>query len=71
MGRRRAGNVAFSAGCPAVFPMVRYNSAIARDVTPLLGVTALGSVGIEVDPHNETLKKLSSIHLRGYRPRFR
>lgn len=42
-----------------------------EDVTPLLGLTALESVGIEVDPHNATLKKLSSIHLRGYRPRFR
>lgn len=43
----------------------------AEDVTPLLGVTALGSVGIEVDPDNGTLKKLSAIRLPGYRPRFR
>ena len=42
-----------------------------EDVTPLLGVTALGSVGIEVDPHNGTLKKLPAIRLPGYRPRFR
>ena len=42
-----------------------------EDVTPLLGVTALGSVGIEVDPHNGTLKKLPAIRLPGYRSRFR
>ena len=42
-----------------------------EDVTPLLGMTALGSVGIEVDPHNGTLKKLPAIRLPGYRPRFR
>lgn len=38
---------------------------------PLLGVTAMQSVGIEVDPHNETLKKLSSVHMRGFRTIFR
>ena len=43
----------------------------AEDVTPLLGVTALGSVGIEVDPHNGALKKLPAIRLPGYQPRFR
>ena len=38
------------------------------DAAPLLGVTAMESAGIEVDPHNQTLKKLASIHLRGFRP---
>ncbi len=32
---------------------------------PLLGVTALGSVGIEIDPHNQTLHRLHSTRLRG------
>ena len=31
---------------------------------PLLGVTALESMGIEVDPRNQTLKRLPSISLR-------
>ena len=35
---------------------------------PLLGVTALESVGIDVDPHNQTLKRLPSVRLRGFRP---
>jgi clan AA aspartic protease len=35
------------------------------DTEPLLGVTALESAGIEVDPRNETLKKLPSIRLKG------
>lgn len=30
----------------------------AEDAEPLLGVTALESVGIEVDPRNQTLKRL-------------
>ena len=34
----------------------------------LLGVTALESVGIDVDPHNQTLKRLPSVRLRGFRP---
>ena len=42
----------------------------AENVEPLLGVTALESVGIEVDPHNATLNKLSASRLRGFRPRF-
>ena len=37
-------------------------------VEPLLGVTALESAGIEVDPHNETLNKLPASRLRGFRP---
>jgi clan AA aspartic protease len=40
----------------------------AANVEPLLGVTAMESAGVEVDPHNQTLIKLSSIHLRGFRP---
>ena len=34
------------------------------DTVPLLGVTALESAGIEVDPRNETLKKLQSVPLK-------
>ncbi len=33
-------------------------------VEPLLGVTALESVGIEVDPANKTLKRLPAIPLK-------
>ena len=36
---------------------------------PLLGVTVLESLGIEVDPHNETLNKLPATRMRGIRPR--
>ena len=42
----------------------------AENVEPLLGVTALESVGIEVDPHNQTLNKLPATRLRGFRPRL-
>ena len=34
---------------------------------PLLGVTALESVGIEVDPSNQTLKRLPAVRLKGVR----
>lgn len=34
---------------------------------PLLGVTALESAGVEVDPHNQTLNKLPFVRLRGVR----
>ena len=34
----------------------------------LLGVTALESMGIEVDPHNQELNKLGAIRLVGIRP---
>ena len=37
------------------------------DAEPLLGVTALESVGIEVDPRNQSLKRLPSTRLRGIR----
>ena len=35
------------------------------DAEPLLGVTALESVGIEVDPLNQRLKRLPAVRLRG------
>ena len=38
---------------------------------PLLGVTALESAGIEVDPQNQTLRRLPSTRLRGFRVRRR
>ena len=38
-----------------------------RDTEPLLGVTALESVGIEVDPRNQTLKRLPAVRLKGMR----
>ena len=34
------------------------------DVEPLLGLTALESAGIEVDPRNQQLKRLSAVRLR-------
>ena len=37
------------------------------DAEPLLGVTALESVGIEVDPRNQTLTRLPATRLRGLR----
>ena len=36
-----------------------------EDAEPLLGVTALESVGIEIDPHNHTITKLPAIRMRG------
>ena len=38
-----------------------------NDAEPLLGVTALESVGIEVDPHKQTLTRLPATRLRGFR----
>ncbi len=38
------------------------------DTEPLLGVTALESAGVEVDPTNQRLKKLPSIRLKRLRP---
>lgn len=35
------------------------------DAEPLLGLTALESVGIEVDPLNQRLKRLPSVRLKG------
>ncbi len=41
------------------------------DAEPLLGMTALESVGIEIDPRNQRLKKLPSVRLkRSYRQTF-
>ena len=37
----------------------------ADDAEPLLGVTALESVGIEVDPLNQRLKRLPAVRLKG------
>ena len=37
------------------------------DAEPLLGVTALESAGIEIDPQNQQLKKLPSVRLKGLR----
>ena len=37
------------------------------DAEPLLGVTALESVGIEVDPHNQRLKRLPAVRLKSLR----
>jgi clan AA aspartic protease len=37
------------------------------DVEPILGVTALESVGIEVDPQNQRLKRLPAVRLKGVR----
>jgi clan AA aspartic protease len=37
------------------------------DAEPLLGVTALESVGIEVDPQNQRLKRLPSVRLKTLR----
>ena len=37
------------------------------DAEPLLGVTALGSVGVEVDPQNQRLKKSPAVRLKGFR----
>ena len=36
------------------------------DIEPLLGITALESAGIEVDPRNEILKRLPSVRLKGF-----
>ena len=36
-----------------------------EDAEPLLGVTVLESVGIEVDPVNQTLKRMPAVRLRG------
>lgn len=37
------------------------------DAEPILGVTALESVGIEVDPHNQRLKRLPAVRLKSIR----
>ena len=40
----------------------------APDTEPLLGVTALESVGIEVDPLNQRLKRLPAVRLKTLNP---
>lgn len=37
---------------------------------PILGVTALESVGIDVDPRNQKLKRMPSIRLKKFRPKI-
>ena len=39
------------------------------DAEPVLGVTALESAGIEVDPVHQRLKKLPAVRLKGLTPR--
>ena len=36
----------------------------ADDAEPILGVTVLESVGIEVDPQNQRLKRLPAVRLK-------
>ena len=38
------------------------------DAEPILGVTALESVGIEVDPQNQRLKRLPAVRLKSSTP---
>ena len=38
------------------------------DAEPLLGLTALESVGIAVDPETQTLKRMPYVRMRGFRP---
>ena len=40
----------------------------ADDAEPILGVTALESVGIEVDPRSQRLKRLPAARLKSNRP---
>ena len=40
-----------------------------ENAEPLLGVTALESAGIEIDPHNQTLYRLPFTRMRGFRTR--
>ena len=39
------------------------------DAEPILGVTALESVGIEIDPQNQRLKRLPAVRLKRLRSR--
>ncbi len=41
------------------------------DAEPILGVTALESVGIEVDPRSQRLKRLPAVRLKSRRPASR
>ena len=40
------------------------------DIEPILGVTALESLGIDVDPRNQTLKRMPAIRLKKLQPKF-
>ena len=40
------------------------NIAYLKNAEPILGVTALESVGIEVDPRTQRLKRLSAVRLK-------
>ena len=39
------------------------------DTEPILGVTALESVGIDVDPRNQTLKRMPAVKLKKLKPK--
>ena len=43
----------------------------ADDAEPILGVTALESVGIEVDPRSQRIKRLPAVRLKGGQTRRR
>ena len=43
----------------------------APGTKPILGVTALASVGIDVDPRNQTLKRLPAVRLKKLAARYR
>ena len=36
----------------------------ASDVEPILGVTALESLGIDIDPHDQSLKRMPAVRLK-------
>ena len=38
-----------------------------NDVEPILGITALESVGIEIDPQNQRLKRMPATRLKQFR----
>ena len=38
---------------------------------PILGVTALESVGIEIDPRNQRLKRMPSVRLKKLKPKWK
>ena len=42
---------------------------VSADAEPMLGTTALESVGIEVNPRSQILKRLSSVQPKGLRLR--
>ena len=41
------------------------------DAEPILGITALESVGIDVDPRNQTLKRIPATRLKKLKPKRR